>query len=354
MNLVKNYLTKNPCYKNNVNKADSRYTTFQTRGPLGGMLHSVGCAQPSAQVFLNVWNNENYSYSCVHGVIDANTGTAYQCLPWNYRGWHGGGSSNNTHIGVEMCESKHIRYLLPEESGYAPGKFVVLDAAKAKADCTRAYVTAVELFAMLALLYKWNVDTAIVSHYEGGRQGIASGHGDPEHYWRGLGMSYTMDGFRAAVKAKMEEENGMTEQQIKDFIVQEASRLAQETEQRFNAKLAAAANALSQAYGEALTAALNQISDAADRKISERIGKEIVHLSDISGKKVRAEFLPMLEDGFIDGGTPKEIDALDIRLPWSVVRALIVSKRYTDARVAEAFNEASADDGTVPEDAGEE
>lgn len=346
MNLVQSFMTRNPCYQANIQKADSRYTTFQQRGPLGGMLHSVGCAQPSAQVFINGWNNENYTYSCVHGVIDANTGTAYQLLPWNYRGWHGGGSSNNTHIGVEMCESKHIRYLTVGESGYAPGKFVVLDAAKAKADCTRAYVTAVELFAMLALLYKWNVDTAIVSHYEGGQQGIASGHGDPEHYWKGLGMPYTMNGFRAAVKAKMEEENGMTEQQIKDFIAQEVTRQAQAIKQEFQDKLTQISNALSKGYGEALTAALDTFSDTADAQITKRIGKEIVHLSDISSKKTRAEFLTLLEDGFIDGGTPAEIDKTDVRLPWTVVRALIVAKRYTDARIAEMMIEDAEDFGS--------
>ena len=105
MKLVQSFVTKNPCYQANVNKADSRYTTFQQRGPLGGMLHSVGCAQPKASVFINLWNVATQDNVCVHGVIDANDGTAYQCLPWNYRGWHGGGSSNNTHLGVEMCES---------------------------------------------------------------------------------------------------------------------------------------------------------------------------------------------------------------------------------------------------------
>ena len=210
MTLVKSYLTKNPCYKNNQNaKAlynsgqDKRYWTFQQRGPQGLMLHSVGCAQPSASVFLNAWNNENYNTSCVHGVIDANDGTVYQCLPWNYRGWHGGGSSNNTHGGVEMCESKWIKY-----TGTG-ANFTITDKAKAQADCARAYLSAVELFASICKEYGLNPLTAIVSHYEGGQQGIASGHGDPEHYWRGLGMSYTMDGFRAAVKAAMNPEPEM-------------------------------------------------------------------------------------------------------------------------------------------------
>lgn len=227
MELIRRLVTKNPCYKNNLNakalydsNTDKRYWVFQCRGPQGGMLHSVGCAQPSALVFIDYhWNLETQDNVCVHGVIDANDGKAYQCLEWNYRGWHGGGSSNNTHLGVEMCESKWIRYMLPGESGYSPGKFQILDKTKAQADCTRAYNTAVELFAMLAAKYNWNVDTDIVSHKEGYSKGIASNHGDPEHYWKGLGMSYTMNTFRAAVKKKMEE-NNMTQEATQQLIDQ--------------------------------------------------------------------------------------------------------------------------------------
>lgn len=197
MKLIQRFLTRNPCYTSNVYKADSRYTTFQQRGPLGLMLHSVGCAQPSAMVFITNWDKETYNSACVHGFIDANDGTVYQTLPWNYRGWHGAGSSNDTHIGVEMCESKYIKY-----SGVG-ANFTIIDKAKAQADCTRTYKAAVELFAMLCK--QWNLDPMkdIVSHNEGGKMGIASGHVDPEHYWSGLGMPYTMNGFRADVKAAM-------------------------------------------------------------------------------------------------------------------------------------------------------
>lgn len=52
MKLVESFLTKNPCYSANMSNADDRYTTFQQRGPLGLVLHSVGCAQPSAEVFV--------------------------------------------------------------------------------------------------------------------------------------------------------------------------------------------------------------------------------------------------------------------------------------------------------------
>ena len=100
MNIIQKFITKNDCYKANVNRADSRYRTFQDKGPQGLMLHSVGCAQPSALVFANLWNKPNYQVA-VHAAIQAD-GTAYQCLPWNYRGWHAGSTANNTHIGVEI------------------------------------------------------------------------------------------------------------------------------------------------------------------------------------------------------------------------------------------------------------
>ena len=198
MQIVESFLTLNPCYQYNVNRADNRYIKFQDEGPKGLMLHSVGCAQPDASVFINRWNKPTYNNACVHGFIDANSGIIFQTLPWNYRGWHCAGSGNNTHVGVEMCESGAIKYT----SG---ANFTVLDKAKAQADCTRTYNAAVELFAMLCTQYALDPLTEICSHKEGGKSGIASGHVDPEHYWSGLGMSYTMDTFRAAVKAKLDQ-----------------------------------------------------------------------------------------------------------------------------------------------------
>lgn len=107
MNLIQSILTQNPCYK------AGRKITVK-----GLMLHSVGCPQPSAAVFVRNWNKASYDRACVHAFIDGNTGDVYQCLPWNHRGWHGGGSSNNTHIGVEMCEPACIKY-----TGGAGAKF---------------------------------------------------------------------------------------------------------------------------------------------------------------------------------------------------------------------------------------
>lgn len=187
MKIVESILVNNPCY------TAGRKITVK-----GLMLHSVGCPQPSANVFIRNWNKASYGNACVHGFIDANDGTIYKTLPWDHRGWHAGDDANNTHIGVEMCEPATIKYT----SG---SNFTVSDREDAIAAVKRTYVAATELFASLCKEY--NLDPmkkgVIVSHAEGYKLGIASNHGDPEHLWRGLGLNYTMDTFRAEVKRLM-------------------------------------------------------------------------------------------------------------------------------------------------------
>ena len=191
MKLIKSILTKNPCY-----------TAGKKIIVKGLMLHSIGCPQPRASVFINNWNRADYDNACVHAFIDGNDGTVYQTLPWNHRGWHcasgKNGSGNNTHIGVEMCEPACIKYT-------GGSTFTCSDLATAKAVTKRTYEAAVELFAMLCKEYGLNptADGVIISHAEGHKRGIASNHGDPEHLWNQLGMGYTMDGFRKDVKAAM-------------------------------------------------------------------------------------------------------------------------------------------------------
>ena len=187
MKLIESIMAQNPCY------TAGRKITVK-----GLMLHSVGCSQPSASVFIKNWNKQTYTNACVHGFIDANDGTVYQTLPWDHRGWHGGGSSNNTHIGVEMCEPSCIKYT----SG---ASFTCSDLASARAAAKRTYDAAVELFAMLCEKFSLDPLKDICSHKEGCAKGIASNHGDPEHLWTQLGTGYTMDTFRKAVKTKMDE-----------------------------------------------------------------------------------------------------------------------------------------------------
>ena len=198
MKIIKQYAVENDCYKANKK--------IKVKGL---MLHSVGCNQPKASVFANTWNKSGITI-CVHAVIDALDGTVIQCLPWDRRGWHGGGTSNNTHIGVEMGEPACIKYT----NG---SNFTVSDLKTAQKCAITAYNSAVELFAYLCEKYELDplADGVIVSHKEGHDRGIASNHGDPEHLWKGLNLEYTMDGFRKDVKEKMIK----TEVEFKPFVV---------------------------------------------------------------------------------------------------------------------------------------
>lgn len=189
INIIKRYLTRNPCYK------QGRIIAVR-----GLMLHSVGCSQPNPLVFVNNWNNESFGRACVHGFLGGSD--AYITLPIMetkgraMRGWHGGGSSNNTHIGVEMCEPSCIKYT-------GGSTFTCSNYPAAVAYVERTTRTAAELFAQLCIFHDLDPlkDGVIISHAEGYKRGVASNHGDPDHLWRGLNMNYNMDKFRADVAA---------------------------------------------------------------------------------------------------------------------------------------------------------
>lgn len=191
MNIIKNYLTKNTCYQ-----------LGERMNPSGLMLHSIGCPQPSAEVFARRWDDPAKEVA-VHGFIDGNTGDAWQFLPWDLAGWHAGGSANKTHIGVEMGEPSSIKYK-PSSAAF---EIDPADVPAAVEMCERTYKAAAELFAYLCVLY--NLDPmgkgVIIGHAEGHALGVASNHGDPEHIWHQLGMPYTMKTFRKLVSDILDE-----------------------------------------------------------------------------------------------------------------------------------------------------
>ena len=187
--IQKSILTKNPCY------ASGRKIAVK-----GLMLHSVGCPVPSGKTWVQAWNKPDYDRACVHAFIDAHTGIVFQTLPWNHRGWHAGGKANDTHIGVEMCESEFLKYV-------GGATFECSNIEKSQEMAWRTYHSAVNLFAYLC--YKFNLDPlergVIISHNEGHALGVASGHLDPEHLWRQLNMPISMDTFRKDVSDKLKE-----------------------------------------------------------------------------------------------------------------------------------------------------
>lgn len=182
MNLNKLFFSENACYK-----AGKKITVK------GIMVHSTGANNPWLKRYVgpddgklgkNQYNNHWNTYHpggrevCVHGFIGKladGTVATYQTLPWDHRGWHAGGSANNTHIGFEICEDD-----LTDGAYFA-----------------KVYKEAVELCAYLCKLYGLT-EKNIICHSEGYKQGVASNHGDVMHWFPKHGKS--MDTFRADVK----------------------------------------------------------------------------------------------------------------------------------------------------------
>ena len=197
MKLIQRFLTKNDCYQYNLQRSDERYRRFQDEGPKGLMLHSVGCGEPSADPWVESWDCPGKEIM-VHAFVEP--GRVVQTLPWHYRAWHAGGKGNNSYIGVEMTEPASIVYPDPMKADW-----IDRDPAASEAHVRATYALAVELFAHLCREFSLDplADGVIISHTEGHKRGVASGHADPEHIWDALGL--TMDGFRRDVAEKLAE-----------------------------------------------------------------------------------------------------------------------------------------------------
>ena len=129
----------------------------------------------------NDWNRTISPAVCVHGFVGRmadGTVASVQTLPWDIRCWGCGsgpkGSYNESHIQFEICE----------------------DGMEDPAYLAQAWKEAVDLCVYLCRTYSIPV-SAIRSHAEGHRDGYASNHGDPDHWFKRFGK--TMDDFRADV-----------------------------------------------------------------------------------------------------------------------------------------------------------
>jgi N-acetylmuramoyl-L-alanine amidase len=163
------YMTQNDCYRQG-----------RALAPGGIMIHATASPGVMAADWYERWNKSGVA-KCVHAFVDEQRTAQY--LPWTMRGWHCGsgskGSANNTHIGLEICEDK--------------------DWTREYFD--KAWENAVELTAFLCLRFGLTQES-VISHKEGHDLGIASNHGDPDHWWSKFGR--TMNDFRARVAQVMD------------------------------------------------------------------------------------------------------------------------------------------------------
>lgn len=206
MTLYQCLLEQNPCLKANrpmtprgivVHSTGANNPTLrryvQPHGAqTGGMAQLVPAAGSLSRLQLlqllgtnpngNDWNRTISPAVCVHGFVGRlsdGSVAAVQTLPWEIRCWGCGsgpkGSYNNSHIQFELCE----------------------DGMEDPAYLEEAWGTAVDLCVWLCRRYSIPV-SAIRSHAESHRDGYASNHGDPDHWFRRFGK--TMDQFRADVE----------------------------------------------------------------------------------------------------------------------------------------------------------
>jgi hypothetical protein len=186
MNLKQLFLTKNNCY-----------ISGKKMVPKGIVVHSTSANNPNIGRYVgpddgllgssaNHWNQPKPDGRevCVHafiGKLKDGTIATYQTLPWDMRGWHAGGSANDSYIGFEICE----------------------DALTDTAYFNAVYREAVELCAMLCKQYNIKpASPSLICHSEGYKLGIASNHADVMHWFPKFGKS--MDTFRADVAKAMQ------------------------------------------------------------------------------------------------------------------------------------------------------
>ena len=203
MRLYGAMLTHNDCYLRG-----------RTIRPRGVMVHSTGAANPWLRRYVSPddgrlgepssrhWNQGGVG-ACAHAFIGRladGSIAAYQTLPWTMRGWHCGGTGNDTHISFEICEDKLA------DKGYFRA----------------TYQAAVELTAYLCKRFSLDplADGVVLCHSEGYKRGIASNHADVMHWWGRYGVS--MDNFRRDVAEKMKGgERDLTEQEVRAIIREE-------------------------------------------------------------------------------------------------------------------------------------
>jgi hypothetical protein len=176
-------------YSENIVTENIAYKAGLWIKPQGVFLHSLGCPGMTVEEAIESMNTgADSSRMGVHAIIDVNS--VYVTLPIDIltkesmRNIHGGLSSNDTHIGIEMTEPDSIQYI-------GDSKWIDLNQTKTKSHISQVYQCAVEYVAQLCEIFEWNPlkPGVIMTHKSGYEAGIATAYADPDNIWDKLGFS---------------------------------------------------------------------------------------------------------------------------------------------------------------------
>lgn len=172
----------------------------------------------------NDWNRytPDGRFVCVNAFIGrTNAGNVeiVQTLPWDLAPWGCGIGENGSY------NANHIQFEICEDSLTNEGYY--REAVR---------VRAVELCALLCKKYNLAVNT-IVSHAEAHKLGYAVNHGDIDHWLKLYG--HTMDDFREWVAEKIQEGENMNAEERREFEalknkVAELEKIAEKTKEKYN------------------------------------------------------------------------------------------------------------------------
>lgn len=191
------------------------YRSGRTIKPGGSVNHSVGCAQPKADVFFNSMNKTSagWGVNAILGDFHLGEGKIILALNLNTRPWGCGsgkkGSWNNSKIQWEVCE--------PAGHTYAGGTMIAYDVQKNQGYFDRMWKMLVAWNVYCVVKFGYPVE-GISDHSESYKAGMGSNHADMMQWLPKHGKS--MDALRAEVQAILdyEEEDDMDKDRFKQLF----------------------------------------------------------------------------------------------------------------------------------------
>lgn len=211
-NITVDIFTNSDCYYEYTNDIEKKIT------PTGVVIRSHDTPYNTLKITYNI-RTEKSATPSVHICVDQEK--VYVCLPFNARGWHCGGTCNDTHLSIMMIEPTGLKYnehkskilTLPEEL-----------KKEQKESFGKTYNTAVWMTAFLASKFGMNLEEKLtvlghceayemtpVEHKSDRKLRLASDMATPNHVFPLFGLS--MDQFRQYVKDQVNywTEHGLSE-----------------------------------------------------------------------------------------------------------------------------------------------
>lgn len=207
---VESHLEIRPATKNGAYKSGKKIT------PKGAVNHSIGCAQPSADIIYNTMNKSDagWGVNAILGDFHKGEGKIILALDLNTRPWGcasgKNGSWNNSKIQWEVCE--------PSGHTYSGGTMIAYDVAKNKIYFERMWKMLVAWNVYCVVKFGYPIST-ISDHSEAYKAGYGSNHSDMGQWLPKHGKS--MKALRAEVEAIINnvdlEDEDMTQERFNEL-----------------------------------------------------------------------------------------------------------------------------------------